>query len=161
MQQINIRILAVGKVKERFYQTGIAHYSIRVKPYCNLKITELPEAKWEKKRKFSEKKALEEEAGELSRYIRDGAHVIVLAAEGREMTSEELAFYLERLLIEGKVKVDFIIGGPLGLDERIKKRANLCLSLSNLTFPHRMARLILLEQLYRSFKIIRGEPYHK
>lgn len=97
----------------------------------------------------------------MGRYIRKEAHLIALAAEGRKMTSEELAFYLERLLIAGQAKVDFIIGGPSGLDEGIKKMADLCLSLSNLTFPHRMVRLILLEQLYRSFKIIRGEPYHK
>lgn len=110
---------------------------------------------------YSVKKALQEEAGELSRYIRNGAHTIALAAEGRKMTSGELALYLERLLIAGQSKVDFIIGGPLGLDEEIKEKADLCLSLSCLTFPHRMARLVLLEQLYRSFKIIRGEPYHK
>lgn len=156
MQPINIRILAIGKVKERFYQTGIEHYLIRLKPYCNVSITELAESKWEEKTK-----ALEEEAGVISRNIRDGAQVIGLAAEGRAMTSEEFAYYIEKLLIEGKVKVDFIIGGPLGLSEKIKKKANLCLSLSTLTFPHRLVRLILLEQLYRCFKIIRGEPYHK
>lgn len=161
MRRINICILAVGKVKEHFYQTGIAHYSIRVKPYCNLKIVELPEAKWEKKGQFLEKKALREEAGELGRYLRRDAHLVALSAEGQKMASEEFAFYLERLLTGGQSKVDFIIGGPLGLDDTIKKKANLCLSLSDLTFPHRMARLILLEQLYRSFKIIRGEPYHK
>lgn len=161
MQQINICILAVGKVKERFYQTGIAHYSLRVKPYCNLKITELPEAKWQKKGQYSLKSALQEEAGALGKYIRKDAHVIALAAEGRQMTSEELAFYLEKLLIAGQAKVDFVIGGPSGLDKEIKNKANFSLSLSNLTFPHRMVRLILLEQLYRSFKIIRGEPYHK
>ncbi len=151
----------MGKVKERFYQTGIAHYAIRVKPYCNLKINEISEAKWRDKGQFSVKNALQEEAAALGRYIRKEAHLIALAAEGRKMTSEELAFYLERLLIAGQAKVDFIIGGPSGLDEGIKKMADLCLSLSNLTFPHRMVRLILLEQLYRSFKIIRGEPYHK
>lgn len=156
MQPINIRILAIGKVKERFYQTGIEHYLIRLKPYCNVSITELAESKWEEKTK-----ALEEEAGVISRNIRDGAQVIGLAAEGRAMTSEEFAYYIEKLLIEGKVKVDFIIGGPLGLSEKIKKKTNLCLSLSTLTFPHRLVRLILLEQLYRCFKIIRGEPYHK
>jgi 23S rRNA (pseudouridine1915-N3)-methyltransferase len=77
------------------------------------------------------------------------------------MGSAEFARYMEKSLIEGKVKMDFIIGGPLGLSAKVKKRADLCLSLSTLTFPHRLARLILLEQLYRCFKIIRGEPYHK
>lgn len=143
-------------MKEHFYRTGLEHYLIRLKPYCNVEVIELAESKKRKKRE-----ALEEEAGTAWRNTREGARVIVLAAEGRAMTSEGFAHYLERMQIEGKVKVDIIIGGPLGLSEEIKKRADLCFSLSPLTFPHRLARLILLEQLYRSFKIIRGEPYHK
>ncbi|NMB36054.1 MAG: 23S rRNA (pseudouridine(1915)-N(3))-methyltransferase RlmH [Firmicutes bacterium] len=153
---MDIRVLAVGKVKEHFYRTGIEHYLIRLKPYCNIKITEFIESRWKEKTK-----ALREEGLAIDRYIRSGARIIVLAAEGRAMGSAEFARYMEKSLIEGKVKMDFIIGGPLGLSAKVKKRADLCLSLSTLTFPHRLARLILLEQLYRCFKIIRGEPYHK
>ncbi len=161
MPNINIRIIAVGKIKEEFFKRGIEHYLIRLQPYSKVKIIELQEAKAGEKGNFQEEKALEEEAMEIVKNTRDDAHLIALAVEGKKMTSEELAFYLERLLVEGKSKVDFIIGGPSGLAENIKKRGDLCLSLSDLTFPHRLVRLILLEQLYRCFKIIRGEPYHK
>jgi 23S rRNA (pseudouridine1915-N3)-methyltransferase len=158
---INIRIIAVGKIKEIFFKRGIEHYLIRLQPYYRVEIVELPEAKAGGERSFQEEKTLEEEAREIVKYARDDAHMIVLAVEGKKMTSEEFAFYLERLLVEGKSKVDFIIGGPLGLAKNLKKRGDLCLSLSDLTFPHRLVRLILLEQLYRCFKIMRGEPYHK
>jgi 23S rRNA (pseudouridine1915-N3)-methyltransferase len=159
-QNINIRIIAVGKIKEDFFKRGIEHYLIRLRPYSRVEVIELPEAKAGEKRSSQAQKVLEE-APEMIKNFRDGAHLIVLSAEGEKMSSEEFAFYLERLLIEGKSKVDFIIGGPSGLAESIKKKGDLCLSLSDLTFPHRLVRLILLEQLYRCFKIIRGEPYHK
>ena len=146
----------MGKIKEHFYRMGLEHYLIRLKPYCTLEIIELPESKRKKKGE-----ALKEEAEIIWKNTREVARIIALAAEGRAMTSEELASNLAKQLIDGKVKADFIIGGPLGLAEKIKNKADLCLSLSTLTFPHRLARLILLEQLYRSFKIIRGEPYHK
>ena len=133
---------------------------IRLKPYARIGVIELQEGKSGEK-DSSPPAALREEAQEIEKYIRNDAYTIVLTAEGRKMCSEELAYYLERLMIEGKSKLDFIIGGPDGLADSIKKRADLCLSLSGLTFPHRLARLILLEQLYRCFKIIRGDPYHK
>jgi len=158
---INIRIIAVGKIKEDFYKRGIEHYLIRLQPYTRVEVIELQESRAGEKSRFQVQKALEEEALEITKNIRDDAHLIALSAEGKAMASEELAFYLERLLVEGKSKVDFLVGGPSGLAENIKKRADLCLSLSALTFPHRLVRLILLEQLYRCFKIIRGEPYHR
>lgn len=133
----------------------------RLKPFCKVDIVELQESKLEEKPGVKEERALEEEALQVGRFIRDGAHLILLAAEGKMLSSEELALYLERLQMEGKSKVDFVIGGPLGLAGSLKKKGDLKLSLSRLTFPHRLARLILLEQLYRCFKIIRGEPYHK
>lgn len=133
---------------------------IRLQPYSRVDVIELPEAKADEK-KDSPQQIIEEEALATGKYFREGAHLIALSAEGKKMSSVELAFYIERLFIVGKSKMDFIIGGPAGLAESIKQRVDLCLSLSDLTFPHRMARLILLEQLYRCFKIIRGEPYHK
>ena len=160
MQTINIRIVAVGKVKEHFFQRGIEHYLIRLKPYSSIEIVELPEAKGGEK-DSAELRALEDEAKEIERYLRNDAYSIILTPEGKKMGSEDLAFSLERLMVEGKSKLDIIIGGPLGLSKTIKKRGDLSLSLSDLTFPHRMVRLILLEQLYRCFKIMRGEPYHK
>ncbi len=160
MGAINIQIVAVGKIKEHFYQRGIEHYLIRLKPYARISIVELQEGKTGTK-DSSPGAALLEEAEEIFRYMRGDASSIVLDAEGKKMRSGELAFYIERLMIEGKSKLDFIIGGPDGLADGIKKGGDLCLSLSSLTFPHRLARLILLEQLYRCFKIIRGEPYHR
>ena len=148
----------MGKIKEDFFKRGIEHYLIRLRPYSRVEVIELPEVR--AGRSSQAQKTLEE-TPQMIKNFREGAHVIVLSAEGKKMSSEDLAFYLERLLIEGKSKVDFIIGGPSGLAESIKKKGNLCLSLSDLTFPHRLVRLILLEQLYRCFKIIRGEPYHK
>ncbi len=150
----------MGKIKENFFKRGIEHYLLRLQPYARVEIAELPENRADEK-KASRSEIIEEEALGIEKYCRDGAHRIALSAEGKKMSSEELAFYFERLLIEGKSKVDFIIGGPSGLAETVKKKGNLCLSLSDFTFPHRLVRLILLEQIYRCFKIIRGEPYHK
>lgn len=161
MPKINIRIIAVGKIKEDFFKRGIKHYLLRLKPFCKVEIIEVRESKLAEKRNIKEEKALEEEALDIIKNIRGDAHLIPLAAEGKMMTSEEFAFYLERLLLEGRNKVDFIIGGPLGLAESLKKRGDLLLSFSAFTFPHRLVRLILLEQIYRCFKIIRGEPYHR
>jgi 23S rRNA (pseudouridine1915-N3)-methyltransferase len=159
--EINIRIIAVGKLKEDFLKRGVEHYLIRLQPYTKVKVIELPEAGLSEKKNWGLQKNLEEEASAVIKYLRDDSHLIVLAAEGQKVSTEEFAGYLERLLVEGKNEVDFIIGGPSGLAESIKRKGDLCLSLSALTFPHRLARLILLEQLYRCFKIIRGEPYHK
>ena len=150
----------MGRVKEGFFRRGIEHYLSRLQPYSRVEIVELPEARAAEK-KASREQIVAEEATGMGKYLRGGAHRIALSNEGKSMFSEELASYLERLLIEGKSTVDFIIGGPLGLAESVKEKGDLCLSLSALTFPHRLARLILLEQLYRCFKIIRGEPYHK
>lgn len=109
----------------------------------------------------SERDILKQERKKIARYVRQDAHVVVLTANGQKKTTLQLAKYLENLRVRGQSKVDFIIGGPLGLSEEIEKKGDLCLSLSSLTFPHRLARLILLEQLYRCFKIIKGEPYHR
>lgn len=150
----------MGKVKEHFYRRGIEHYLIRLKPYAKINVIELQEGKTVGKDNFHET-ALHEEAEEIKKNLRGDAYSIVLDAGGKKMRSEELAIFLERLMIEGKSKIDFIIGGPDGLAKGLINNGDLCLSLSDLTFPHRMARLILLEQLYRCFKIIRGEPYHR
>jgi len=158
---MNIHLIAVGKIKEPFYKEGAAHYQERLRPYARLKTTELAEAKEEGGGEAAIRKALEEEAQAISRQLRDEAHLLALSSEGLKMTSIGLASYLDGLLNAGKGKLDIVIGGPLGLAPDIKKRADLLLSLSELTFPHRLARIIILEQLYRSFKILRGEPYHR
>ncbi len=139
-------------------QNGVDHYVKRLQPYSRVEIIELPEAKTGGSAGVL--KALEDEGREILRHTREGAHMIVLDAAGQEMTTGQLASHLENLQLQGSTKVDFIIGGPEGLADEVKKKGTR-LSLSRLTFPHRLARLILLEQLYRCFKIIRGEPYHR
>ena len=156
---INIRIIAVGKMKERFYREGSSYYSKMLSPYIRLEINEVPEAP--PGLQGSLKKALEFEENRLLRLLREDAYLIVLDAGGKRFSSPAFASFLQNLRLEGKVKVDIIIGGPAGLSPVFKERPDLCLSFSEMTFPHRLARLILLEQLYRSFKIIHGEPYHR
>lgn len=161
MQLIQIFIIAVGKIKEAFFRESAAHYQERLKPYARVKVIEVPEAREEDRGEAATRKALEEEAQAITRHLREDAHLVALSAEGKQMDSIGLASYLEELLTRGSSKVDIVIGGPLGLAPQLKKRADLLLSLSDLTFPHRLARIIILEQVYRSFKIIRGEPYHR
>jgi 23S rRNA (pseudouridine1915-N3)-methyltransferase len=148
-------------MKERFYREGSDYYRKKLAPYARINIIEVPEAPPGLQGSPGERKALEFEEKEVIRHIREGTYLIVLDAGGKALNSPAFASHLEKLQLTGKVKVDILIGGPVGLAESLKERANLCFSLSELIFPHRLARLILLEQLYRSFKIIRGEPYHK
>lgn len=159
--QINIRIIAVGKMKERFYREGSDYYLKKLAPYARLEVIEVPEAPPGLQGSPEEQKALAFEEKEITRHIREDTYLIILDAGGEILDSPALASRLQKLQLEGKVKADVIIGGPAGLAKSLKERASFCLSLSSLTFPHRLARIILLEQLYRSFKIIRGEPYHK
>ena len=160
MLPIHIRIIAIGKVKEKFYQQALDHYCRRLNPYARLEIVELAEGKETGRGAFARVNLLEEEAQKIGRHLRESAHMIVLSPEGQQMETEKLASHLKNLQ-RTNPRIDFVIGGAIGLAGWIKQKSDLCLSLSLLTFPHRMVRVILLEQLYRSFKIIRGEPYHK
>ncbi|MEW5919498.1 MAG: 23S rRNA (pseudouridine(1915)-N(3))-methyltransferase RlmH [Bacillota bacterium] len=157
---IDIRVIAVGKIKENFYRQALQHYARRLKPYARLEIVELAEGKEEGRGDFALTTLLKEEGDKIVRQLRQDAHCIVLTPEGRKMKTEELAAYLKNLQ-HSSPRIDLVIGGAAGLAGEIKLKSDLCLSLSDLTFPHRLARVILLEQLYRCFKIIRGEPYHK
>ncbi len=161
MFSINIRIVAVGKLKESFYQKGVDHYLKRLSPYASIDIKEIPEAKEKGKGSSAEKQVLQEEGVAIQRYLRSDSVPIVLAPEGKSFSSAELALYLEMLPVRGKSKIDIVVGGPLGLSGEVKRKGELLLSLSELTFPHRLARLIIMEQLYRCFKINKSEPYHR
>ena len=160
MRNIDIRLVAVGKIKEKFYREALDHYAKRLHPYARLETVELAEGKEAGRGVFARTSLLEDEAQKISRQLRDQAHLIVLSPEGRQMDTEKMAAFLKGLQ-RTNPRVDFVIGGAAGLAEKIKQKSDLCLSLSLLTFPHRLVRVILLEQLYRCFKIIRGEPYHK
>lgn len=159
---MNITVLCVGKLKEKYWSEGIKEYSKRLSAYCNLEIVELKESRLPDKAGAAEEAAVKKAEGEeLLKRIKDNAFVITLEVKGKKLSSEKLAEKIEELGISGKSNVDFVIGGSLGLSEEVSKRADYKLSFSDMTFPHQMIRVILLEQIYRSFKIIKKETYHK
>jgi len=159
---MNIRLICVGKIKEKYLTQGISEYKKRLSRYARVEIIEVQDEKApESLSRAEEQMVLEREAGRIKKYFRDGAVKIVLAIEGRSFSSEEFAEVLQQYALSGKSQLDFIIGGSLGLDEEIEKQADLLLSFSRFTFPHQLMRLVLLEQIYRAFRIINGEPYHK
>ncbi len=159
---MKIRVVAVGKVKERFYEDAIAEYGKRLSRYCKLELVQVADEKTPDGASPVQEKQIKEKEGEriLSR-IREGDYVIALAIEGKMPDSLELAAKLETLGIQGKSQVVFVIGGSLGLSEVVMKRADESLSFSKMTFPHQLMRVILLEQIYRGYRIMTGEPYHK
>ncbi|MGG0837863.1 23S rRNA (pseudouridine(1915)-N(3))-methyltransferase RlmH [Bacillus paralicheniformis] len=159
---MNISIVAIGKLKEKYLKLGIDEYIKRLSAYAKVDIIELPDEKAPENLSDQDMKIVKDKEGEriLSKISPD-AHVIALAIEGKMKSSEELADNMDRLATYGKSKVTFVIGGSLGLSDAVLKRANEKLSFSRMTFPHQMMRLILLEQVYRAFRINRGEPYHK
>lgn len=159
---MNIRLICVGKIKEKYLVQGISEYKKRLSRYAKLEIIEVQDEKAPESLSPAEEQAVLEREGErLTRYMRDSAVKIVLAIEGQPFSSEEFAEKLQRYALSGRSQLDFIIGGSLGLDQAIIKQADLLLSFSRFTFPHQLMRLILMEQIYRAFRIINGEPYHK
>ncbi|EWH20104.1 MULTISPECIES: 23S rRNA (pseudouridine(1915)-N(3))-methyltransferase RlmH [Bacillus] len=159
---MNISIVAIGKLKEKYLKQGIDEYIKRLSAYAKVDIIELPDEKAPENLSDQDMKIVKDKEGEriLSKISPD-AHVIALAIEGKMKSSEELADNMDRLATYGKSKVTFVIGGSLGLSDAVLKRADEKLSFSKMTFPHQLMRLILLEQVYRAFRINRGEPYHK
>jgi len=154
--------VTVGKLKEKYLKQGIEEYSKRLSAYAKIDIIEIPDEKAPET--LSEQEMLQVKGKEGERIlakIPDDAHVIALAIEGKMKSSEELADTLDKLATYGKSKIVFVIGGSLGLSRDVMKRANDTLSFSKMTFPHQLMRLILVEQVYRAFRINRGEPYHK
>ena len=159
---MNIKIICVGKIKEEYIKLGIGEFSKRLTKYCKLEILELEDEKAPEK--LSEKEMLTVKSKEGQRIlslVKDNSYVIALAIEGKNLSSEEFARRLEDLSIEGKSNITFIIGGSLGLSKEVINRADFKLSFSKMTFPHQLMRLILLEQIYRCYRINTGAPYHK
>ena len=159
---MNIDIIAVGKLREKFYQDAAAEYSKRLSRYAKLNILEVEEVR--KPEKISEALSLqirEQEAERIRRQYRSGSRRIALVIEGRQMDSPAFAEEIRRTALSGCDSIQFLIGGAIGLGDSVIKEADLCLSFSPMTFPHQLMRVILLEQIYRAFRIIRGEPYHK
>lgn len=159
---MKITVLCVGKIKEKYFTLGIDEYAKRLSRYCKLEIIEVPDEKTPDNASENEELQIKAKEGDkLLRYIKDNAYVIALALEGKMLTSEELSEKMEQLGINGDSNVVFVIGGSLGLDKRILDRADYKLSFSKMTFPHQMMRMVLLEQVYRGYRIMKGEPYHK
>ncbi|NLM73033.1 MAG: 23S rRNA (pseudouridine(1915)-N(3))-methyltransferase RlmH [Clostridiaceae bacterium] len=159
---MNITVIAVGKMKETQMVKVLQEYAKRLGRYCKLDITEVPDVKAPESLSLKEMEQVKKTEGEgIIKNIKDGTYVIALDIRGKMMSSEEFADKINQLGIQGFGKIAFIIGGSLGLSEEVLKRADLRLSFSPMTFPHQLMRIILLEQIYRAFKIISGEPYHK
>ena len=159
---MKITVLTVGKIKEKYLRDAIAEYSKRLSRYAKLEIIEVADEKTpDNASETVETNIKNKEAERLLKYIRDDAYLITLEIKGKQLTSEELAQKIDTLGVQGTSHIIFVIGGSLGLGEEVLKRSNYALSFSKMTFPHQLMRVILLEQIYRSFRIIKGEPYHK
>lgn len=157
-----IQLIAVGKLKEKYLADGIAEYLKRIGPYSKVQITEVPDEKAPETMSMAEELQVKQKEGErILGLIKNDAYVIALALDGAMWSSEELAQQLDKLGTHGKSHFVFVIGGSLGLSDAVLKRADQKLSFGKMIFPHQLMRLIVLEQVYRAFKIMRGEPYHK
>ena len=150
---MKITVITVGKIKEKYLRDAIAEYAKRLSRYCKLEIVEVADEKTPDQ--------ASETVEEQIRYIRDDMYVITLEIGGKMLSSEELADKINMLGIRGQSSVAFVIGGSIGLGREVLKRSDYALSFSKMTFPHQLMRVILLEQVYRSYRIINGEPYHK
>lgn len=159
---MHILVVSVGKLKEKYLKMGIDEYAKRLTPYAKLQLIEVPDEKAPENLSEAEMMQVKEKEGErILAQLKSDTHVIAMAIEGEMWSSEKLAHQLDQLATYGKSSIAFIIGGSLGLSQSVLQRANQQISLSKMTFPHQLVRLILLEQIYRGFKINRGEPYHK
>ena len=159
---MKIRILTIGKIKEAYLKQGITEYLTRLKPYAQIELLEVSdEPICDNPHPSDILKAINTEGDRLLKLIKPNEYVIALDLNKKEYTSPEFASYIEDRMVQGGSSITFIIGGSYGLSEALKKRANDAISLSKMTFLHQMTRLILLEQIYRAFKINRNETYHK
>lgn len=159
---MNITLITVGKIKEKFYRDAVEEFVKRLGRYCKIKIVEVADENTPNNAPEAIEEQIKNKEGErILKYITDSMHVIALAIEGKECSSVKFAERLERLGIEGNSDICFVIGGSLGLSKDVYKRADELLSFSPMTFPHQLMRVILLEQIYRCFRIIHNEPYHK
>ncbi|MEK6189994.1 MAG: 23S rRNA (pseudouridine(1915)-N(3))-methyltransferase RlmH [Carnobacterium alterfunditum] len=159
---MNIKIITVGKLKEKYLKMGIAEYAKRLSAYCKMELIEVPDEKAPEKLSEAEMIQVKEKEGErILAKIPDQAYVFALAIEGKQRTSEAFAKEIEQLGVQGKSTLVFVIGGSLGLSDAVMKRSNSPISFGKMTLPHQLMRLVLIEQIYRGFKIVRNEPYHK
>lgn len=159
---MNITVICIGKLKESYWRDAIAEYSKRLSKYCTLSIDELKEERLPDNASTAEEDAVKEAEGRtILKHVRSSSYVVALDVKGKALTSEGLAEKISELALGGKSEMTLIIGGSLGLSAEVLSRADFRLSFSAMTFPHQMMRVILLEQVYRAFKINKNEAYHK
>lgn len=159
---LNIKFICVGKLRERFYIDAFNEYARRLSAYCKFECAELNETKLDDKPSDKEiENALVRESADIEKAIPKDAYVIAMCVGAKQLKSEELAQKINSLALSGRGKICFIIGGSFGMAESVKQRADMRLGMSEMTFPHHLARVMLTEQIYRSFKIIEGSRYHK
>lgn len=159
---LTVNIICVGKIKEKFFADAISEYSKRISRYANIKIIELKDESTSNISSPAETaKVLEREGERILEKIPNSSYTIALCIEGKQQSSEELSETISNLSVSGISCINFIIGGSLGLSDSVKSRSDLKLSFSKMTFPHQLMQMILLEQIYRSFRIMNNEPYHK
>lgn len=159
---MEIRILSVGRIKEKYLTAGIQEYAKRLSRYCKLNFIQVPDEKTPDKASDSLNNQIKNTEGErLLKNIREQDYVIALALDGKMLDSVELSKKLGQLGVEGKSSIVFVIGGSLGLSDQVLNRADFKLSFSRMTFPHQLMQMILLEQIYRGYRILNNEPYHK
>ena len=159
---MKITVIAVGKIKEKYLLDAIAEYAKRLSKYCKLELLEVADEKTPDAASPAVERSIRQKEGErILRYVREDAYVVTLEIGGQMLDSVEFSRKLERLGIQGKSHITFIIGGSIGLSPEVSSRADYALSFSKMTFPHQLMRVILLEQIYRGYRIMAGEPYHK
>lgn len=159
---LSIRLVCVGKLREQFFVDAFNEYSKRLSAYCKFECAELNETKLGSSPSDKEiAAALDKEAADIERALGKDAYVIAMCVEGKQLKSEDLAQRISSLAVAGRGRICFVIGGSFGISPRIKQRADMRLSMSEMTFPHHLARVMLAEQIYRAFKISEGSKYHK
>ncbi len=159
---MKITLITVGKIKEKYFTDAIAEYMKRLSRYCKPEIIQVADEKTPENAALAVEKQVKDTEGErILRHVAEDAFVVALEIRGEMLSSEELADFIEKKQVSGTSHIQFVIGGSLGLSEAVLRRADYRLSFSRMTFPHQLMRVVLLEQIYRSFRIIAGEPYHK
>ncbi|MCK2002372.1 23S rRNA (pseudouridine(1915)-N(3))-methyltransferase RlmH [[Brevibacterium] frigoritolerans] len=159
---MKITIITVGKLKEKYLKQGIAEYTKRLSAYANIELVEVPDEKAPENLSTADMDIVKQKEGErILVKVSPDTYVITLEINGKQLTSEQLATHMDQLATYGKSKIAFIIGGSLGLGTEVLSRSDYALSFSKMTFPHQLMKLVLVEQIYRAFRINRNEPYHK